>query len=278
MGKRVKARPVPEPVPLAVELPTPDRPAVVVRGDAVAVLSAVPEASVDLVLTDPPYCSGGFTETERTSSDCQGLRSEAIRDGRFEWFGGDNMTTAGVCDLMRRVAVAADRAVKPEGSFICFCDWRLFEHLSPAMQSAGWRLRNLLVWNKGSIGLGTGFRPQHELLIHLTRLSPRFYAHDLGNVLDAKRVRSQERDHPTEKPVSLLRDLIRVASPPGGIVLDPFCGSGSTLRAALSLGRLAVGGDKAAGYVDVSAERLDLGARPASLFGAPDDDAQAAAR
>ena len=239
-----------------VELPTESEPVRVVQGDCLDVLRSLPDGCVDAVITDPPYCSGAATEAGRGSATHQGLRTETMRSGRFEWFDADNMTTSGLVWLLRSVAVEASRVLAPGGSVLAFCDWRMAFTLGPAMESAGFRLRNLVVWDKGHFGCGSGFRPQHELVLHLTRRSPEFHAADVGNVLRSKRVRSGERDHPTEKPVDLVRQLVRVVCPEGGVVLDPFAGSGTTGIAAISEGRRCLLVEKEPAYVDICRRRV----------------------
>jgi DNA modification methylase len=240
-----------------IELPTEAEPVRVIRGDSLQVMQQLPAGSIDSVITDPPYCSGAATEVGRGSATHQGLRSETMRSGRFEWFDADNMTTSGLVWFLRSMAVEADRLLKPTGSLLAFCDWRMAFSIGPAMESAGFRMRNLIVWDKGSFGCGCGFRPQHELVLHLTRRAPDFFAADVGNVIRSKRVRSSEREHPAEKPVELIRDLVRVVTPPGGIVLDPCAGSGAILLAAVAEARRAIGIDKDANYVGVMNKRTE---------------------
>jgi len=210
------------------------------HGDALEVLLGMEDESVSAIITDPPYCSGAATEAGRGSATHQGLRSETIRAGRFDWFEADNMTTSGLTWLLRTMAFESSRVLTDGGSILTFCDWRMVTALSPAMESAGYRLRNLLVWDKGHFGCGTGFRPQHEMILHLSKRAPDFHAADVGNVLRSKRVASGDRDHPTEKPVDLMRQLVRVVAPPGGVVFDPFAGSGTTAVACQLEGRRCV--------------------------------------
>jgi site-specific DNA-methyltransferase (adenine-specific) len=91
------------------------------------------------------------------------------------------------------------------------------------------------------MGLGLGFRTQHELIIHMTAGGPEYYDKGTSNVIASKRVAGDEREHQTQKPIELLARLISVVCPPAGIVLDSFVGSGSTLIAARSVGRHSIG-------------------------------------
>ena len=234
-----------------------DRAAWEVRhGDCLDWLTGEPDESVSAFVTDPPYCSGSISEAGRTRATHQGLRSETIKAGRFKWFDGDNMGTAGLSWLLRAVAFEAVRLLEDGGSFVCFCDWRMTSALEPAIESAGLRKSGLIVWNKGSMGLGVGFRPQMELAMHFTKGVGRFYDKSIGNVITVPRPTGDEREHETQKPIDLMRSIVRVVASPGGLVVDPFTGSGSTGVAALLEGRRFLGFERAAGHVETARSRI----------------------
>ena len=226
------------------------------HGDCLEMLSTLHDASVDAIVTDPPYCSGGFSEAQKKSATHQGLRSETISEGKAKWFTSDAMTTSGFLFLMRSVANQALRTLVDGGSLLCFCDWRMYPMLSGALESSGLRLQNMVVWDKGNAGLGRGFRPQHELIVHLTKGVGSYSSNRGSNVYNAKRVTASHRDHPTQKPVALLRELVDVCCPEGGVVLDPFCGSGSTGVAAVEAGRRFIGIEREAEYVEIAKARI----------------------
>lgn len=227
-------------------------------GDCLEVLPTLPK--VDAVITDPPYSSGAFNETARRQASGQGLRSETIR--RDGWFNNDNMGTAGMVWLMRALACEAASVLVDGGSLLVFCDWRMIINLAPAMESSGLRYQNMIVWNKNGAGLGTGFRPQHELIMHFVKGTGQFYALTGTNVITAARVRSDDKNHPTEKPIALMSRLIEVTTDLGGLVVDPFAGSGATLLAAQALGRRYIGGDVNPEYVEIAKRSLAHGWTP----------------
>jgi DNA modification methylase len=212
------------------------------HGDCLEISRSLPDGSIDSLITDPPYCAGAISESRRTSAAGQGLRSENIR--RFGWFVGDNMGTAGLSSLLRSIAVEATRLVAVSGSMLVFCDWRMLPALEPSIESAGLRYQGLVVWDKGCMGLGTGFRAQHELILHFTFGSPVYHDKGTGNVIQVARVDTDDREHQTQKPLPLMERLIDVVCPPDGTVLDPFAGSGSTIVSAARCGRRAVGIEK----------------------------------
>lgn len=236
--------------------------ALVFLGDALEVMSTLER--VDAVVTDPPYCSGSVSEASRTAAKGQGRRSENLK--RFGWFTGDNMGTAGLVFLLRAMAFRALKIINPEGSMLVFCDWRMVPNLAPAIESAGWRYQNMVVWDKGMMGLGTGFRAQHEIVLHFTAGSPKYHDLGTGNVVKAARVGSGDREHQAQKPVDLMQRLLRVVCPPGGIVLDPFMGSASTGVAALAEGMRFIGIERDVSHFNTACERLDAAIAQQRLF------------
>lgn len=233
-------------------------------GDCLEVMQRLPDGSVDAIITDPPYCSGSISEAQRTRAPGQGLRSENIR--RFGWFVGDNMGTAGLVWLLRSIATDATRLVKSTGSFLVFCDWRMLSSLQPAIESAGLRYQGLLVWDKESMGLGNGFRCQHELVLHFTMGSPEYHDKGTANVLRSRRVIQEQREHQTQKPVDLLEKIVRVVSPRGGVILDPFMGSGTTGVACIAAGRHFIGIEKDATYYAIAEKRIAEAEGVGTLF------------
>ena len=231
-------------------------------GDCLQVLEGIERT--DALITDPPYCSGSVSEASRSAAKGQGLRSENIR--RLGWFTGDNMGTAGLVFLLRAAAFEAVRILPPEGSMLTFCDWRMVPNVAPAIESAGLRYQNMVVWDKGHMGMGLGFRAQHEIILHHTNGSPVY--HDMGtaNVIRSRRVSADDREHQTQKPMDLMERLIGVVCPPSGSVLDPFMGSGSTGAAAIKAGRSFIGIEREPKYFDIACKRIEDAQRQGDFF------------
>lgn len=225
------------------------------HGDALAVLQNLTPGQ-DAILTDPPYCSGGYMEAQKGAAKVQGLRSQTQKTESFKWFAGDNLTTVGLTWLLRGTLIEARRLLHPNRSAFVFCDWRMIPALVPALESSGLRWRNLLVWDKVSAGLGCGFKPVHEMVAEFTNGATEYARRDGKNVLRHKRTTSAKRKHGAQKPTNLLREIIRTATRPGETVLDPFAGAGSTLVAAKQEGRRAIGVEIDEVYCEEIAKRL----------------------
>lgn len=217
-------------------------------GDCRDVLPSLHLEPDGLLLTDPPYSSGGFQEAGKSAGSIGTRTSETIAF--------DNLSTRGYGLLMREVLRYCNQA----DEVFLFTDWRMWIESFDAVESAGWRVRNMLVWDKIAMGMGQPWRNQHELIVYGKRRPAEIVDGKRGNVLRCSR--SGNKHHPTEKPVDLLATLI--ANTSDGVVLDPFMGSGSTLRAAKNLGRKAIGIELSERYCEVAAVRmgqevLDLG-------------------
>ena len=231
------------------------------QGDCLEHLRGMAPESVAVVCTDPPYCSGGFKESERARGSAM-ISDEGV--AKLGWFSGDSMGTSGLVWLLRSVAVQASRILKDGGHLLVFCDWRMLTSLTPAIESAGLLNRNLVVWDKGSAGMGNGFRPQHEFCMHFTKGTGAYQHHDTSNVIRTNRVPGVAKEHPTQKAIPLMRSLLRVVAGPGDLVVDPFVGSGATGEAAVSLGCRFVGFERDARFVELARERIGAAAAAAS--------------
>jgi len=223
------------------------------NGDCLAVMSELEDDSVDVILTDPPYSSGA-----RNSASLRNRGSMTRSTGKHgkKWFGCDNLSSHGFAMLIRLVMVEAFRVCKKDGHLFRFIDWRQWPVLAGVTEAAGWMLRSCITWDKEHFGMGNGFRQQSEFILHASKgTGDNFLRHDLGTVMRHKREASDQ--HPTMKPEPLLEKLLSAV--PGETVLDPFMGSGSTLLAARTLDRRAIGIEMSAEYCELAVKRLDQG-------------------
>jgi site-specific DNA-methyltransferase (adenine-specific) len=223
------------------------------HGDCLNVMDSLRPEFIASVLTDPPYSSGGRRENARS------LRKSMLRaSSDDEWIHGDAMSTQGFVWLMRQCGIQWRRILVPGGHALTFIDWRMAPNLAAALESADLRQHPILVWDKAAFGMGTIFRNQHEFIIHMSAGNPSEpQRRDVGNVLRFPAVRNGV--HPIEKPTPLLHTLLSVVTAPGGIVLDPFAGSGSTLVAARDLGLQAIGIESDERWCEQAARRLSQG-------------------
>jgi site-specific DNA-methyltransferase (adenine-specific) len=228
------------------------------HGDALVLLREVEDESVDLVLTDPPYSSGGMFRGDRAG---QTTNAKYVQTGTIAEradFDGDSRDQRGFLAWASLWLAECWRVAKPGSSCLVFTDWRQLPTMTDAIQAGGWVWRGIVVWDKTSASRPRpGFRAQAEYLVWGTRgaFSTEIY---LPGVIAAATPRGDDRRHMTEKPIGLLEQLIALA-PPDGLVLDPFVGSGSTLDAARNCGRGALGFELNDEHLETAGMRLAQG-------------------
>lgn len=230
----------------------------IIKGDCLKVLVDMPDDSVDAVITDPPYSSGGFTRGDRTDSP----REKYQKDGTvktYPTFTGDNRDSRSWgfwCSMWISECV---RLLKDGGYFLMFTDWRQLPTATDAIQAGGIVWRGIVVWDKtpSSRAPHKGyFRHQCEYVLWGTK-GQCYNREDAGpfNGCYTVRVKHNEKYHLTGKPIELMRELVSVV-PKGGTILDPFAGSGSTLVAAKEFGYDYIGIEQEQAYVDITKQRL----------------------
>ena len=171
-----------------------------------------------------------------------------------------------------------------DGSIHQICmDWRHLSEMIGAGRAVYSELKNLCVWNKSNAGMGSFYRSKHELVFvwksgtaaHINNFELGQHGRHRTNVWDypgISTMRAGRMDelamHPTVKPTALVADAIKDCSRRGGLVLDPFCGSGTILIAAERTGRKARALEIDSHYVDVAVRRWQAYAgKPAILAG-----------
>ncbi|GAA1015915.1 methyltransferase [Acrocarpospora pleiomorpha] len=226
------------------------------QGDALAVLPTLPDGSVDLVVADPPYNSGGRTNSERSNQSARDKYVSGDSDASGEladFAGGDNRDQRSYTLWLSLVLIECLRVSRDGASLLVFTDFRQLPATSDALQIGGWTWRGIVPWRKPiSRPQRDGFRRECEYILWATNGQPLRHAEPLflPGLVEGSQPRGKTRVHITQKPVPVLRQLIQIC-PPGGSVLDPFVGSGSTGIAAAEEARSFVG--------------IELGARNAEL-------------
>jgi site-specific DNA-methyltransferase (adenine-specific) len=227
-------------------------------GDALTTLRELPAASVDAVIADPPYSSGGTTAADRTSQTARGKYVSSNATHSLADFEGDQRDQRSWTYWSTLWLTEALRLTRPRGVCLVFTDWRQLPSTSDALQAAGWVWRGLVVWHKPGARPHKGrFANGAEYLAWGSKghLGAQPDAPCLPGVYSVASPRGDERVHITQKPLLLLRQLIGITAP-GATVLDPFMGSGTTGVAAALEGRRFIGIEKSADIATIARDRI----------------------
>lgn len=243
----------------------------IVTGDCIAGMAAMPEASVDLVFADPPYNLQLQGDLKRPDDS----RVDAVDDAwdKFDSF-------AAYDDFTRAWLIACRRVMKPSATLWAIGSYHNIFRVGAILQDLGFWILNDVVWRKSNPMpnfRGRRFTNAHETLIWAARdQGARGYAFNYealkaGNEdiqarsdwiipLCTGEERLKDADgrklHPTQKPEALLARVILAASRPDDLVLDPFCGTGTTGAAAKRLGRRFIGFERMPEYATAAEARI----------------------
>ena len=217
---------------------------VIITGDCLEIMADMPDGCVDAVVTDPPYAL-----------------PTVVAQGRVitRNIGDLSIVERGLSVYLNQCA----RVFGQSGRLMVFCDGTSYPVVFRCLYSQ--LSLALLVWDKGRIGMGREFRKSHELICHAWAAETPVFADGKGraDILRCSPV-GYEREHPAQKPVALLKELLAVA---GDIILDPFCGSGTTCVAAKKLGRRYIGIEISPKYAEIARNRVRNTPKP--LFTEP---------
>lgn len=217
-------------------------------GDSREGIASLADRSVDMVITDPPY-SDRTHEGTRSNSARAGAHGNRVLSGSF---GFDSISAT---DLE---SALAEMGRVTRGWVVATLDYRHAFHFDMTPPS-GLRMLRVGVWVKPSpMPQISGDRPgqgwEAIAFLHRDDLRPKWNGGGRSGVW--KSASAQNTGHPTAKPLSMIRDWVRLFSNHGETILDPYAGSGTTLRAAADEGRKAIGWEIDERYCEIAAQRL----------------------
>jgi site-specific DNA-methyltransferase (adenine-specific) len=196
----------------------------ILQGEAIPLLKSIESCSVDAVITDPPYSSGGFSRDDK-GLDTAHKYQQSSTQRRYPAFSGDNRDQRSYlawCTLWIEECV---RALKPGGYFLGFTDWRQLPVMTDAVQAGGIFWRGLVAWDKGAGARAPHkgyFRHQCEYIVWGTKGAAIQLEHDgpFPGCIQSKVIQS-DKFHLTGKPTELMKELVRCV-PRGGARFGPL--------------------------------------------------------
>ena len=214
------------------------------HGDALEVLPTLAASSVRAVVTDPPYVIGAVSAGNMASKS--GGWADMMNSAH--WF------TAWYQQV--------DRVLHSTGHFWTFANWRTLPVVMRAASDARMPITSLLVWDKEWIGPGgpQGLRPSYEVVAYMPQPEAGIADRGIPDIWRHKVGSHKPTGHPAEKPEPLVRRILSTCElPADSLVVDPFCGSGTTAVAARALGLRFVGVEGEESWCEVIANRLGQG-------------------
>lgn len=230
----------------------------IIQGDALELFKIVESNSIDLIIADPPY---NLNKDYGNKSDCQ----------TFEDY----------IDFTKKWTEEAKRVLKSTGTIYVFMGFRFISYLYQILeQEHELEFNNWISWfYTQGIGKKKGFSPRHDDILMFTKSNkftfnlddirvPQKYYRSINNMRGANPgdvwefshihfCQENRQNHPTQKPEGLMERMILASSNRGDIVLDPFSGSGTTLRVAQQLERKSIGFELNPEYVELTEKRLE---------------------
>ena len=229
----------------------------IITGDALHEMKILDSASIDLVIADPPYNLG---KDYGNNHDIKGFDEYLL--------------------FSRKWLSEAYRLLKPNGTLYVFMGFRFISYLYDILdRELRMFFNSWIVWHyTQGMGKTRGFSPRHDDILMFTKSKtakfnldavrvPQKYYRDRNNMRGANPgdvwefshvhyCNSNRQNHPTQKPEGLIERMVLASSDDGDIVLDPFSGSGTTLRVCQQLGRNAIGIEINPDYVRMTKDRL----------------------
>ena len=207
------------------------------QGDCLELLKDIPDGSVDMVLTDPPY-GMAFKSNHRKEK-----YNEIKNDKSLEWL------EKYVCECFR--------ILKHNTAVYFFCSWHNVDVFKQAIEKK-FKIKNILIWEKNNTSMGdlkASYAPKYEMIIFAHKGRKLLNGFRYADIIKANR--TGNKLHPTEKPVDLLELFIKNSSDENAVVFDGFMGSGSTGVACVNTNRQFIGIELDPQYFEIAKKRIE---------------------
>jgi site-specific DNA-methyltransferase (adenine-specific) len=206
----------------------------IIKGDCIQEMRKLPNNSINLIITDPPYGDNvGY-----------GTNNKTIKNNENPLIN---------CQAL----VEMYRVLKKNSSLYLFTNWKHYPFLTEfIIRYTKFKIRHLIVWKKHNFGLGWAFRHQYEMILVLEKGKPKYNLTNFSDVQTCSHINHSMQTHPHEKPVDLIMKMIEHSSKEGDLILDPFCGSGAICVACQEMNRNWIGIELDEWWVEVARGRV----------------------
>lgn len=215
------------------------------NGDCLELMKNIPDGSVDLVLTDPPYLC------DYSRHDSKSRFSKKIANDE------NNSANEG---MIEKYLQECYRIMKDNTAIYCFCNYKKIDFFKQQIETAGFNLKNIIIWDKQRNGMGdlsTTFGYSYEFIIFASKGQPKIRGKRISDVWQFARVKPKEQEHQNQKPVDLLIQAIEKSSDEGAVIFDGFMGVGSTGVACVNTNRDFIGIELDENYFNIAKKRIE---------------------
>lgn len=215
------------------------------NGDCLEVMKQIPNGSVDMVLTDPPYL-------------CDYSRHDS--KSRFSKKIANDENNSANESMIEKYLQECYRIMKDNTAIYCFCNYKKIDFFKQQIETAGFNLKNIIIWDKQRNGMGdlsTTFGYSYEFIIFASKGQPKIRGKRISDVWQFARVKPKEQEHQNQKPVDLLVQAIEKSSDEGAVIFDGFMGVGSTGVACINTNRDFIGIELDENYFNIAKKRIE---------------------
>ena len=188
------------------------------NGNCLEILETLQNGCIDIVLTDPPY--GINYVSNRSIYEDTITKRGLLNDGKEEAF-----------ELLDKACEILQRKTAENAHLYFFCSWSVFSKFESIIAKY-FTIKTPIVWDKGNKGSGdleNDWGNQTEIIIYCVK-GKKLVNNRRGNIINVSRLHTSRMVHPTQKPDELIRQILEVSATAGDFVVDPFMGSGSSIK------------------------------------------------
>lgn len=214
------------------------------HGDCLELMKDIPDKSIDLVVTDPPYLIKYKTNYRKNKT--HDFCSEILNDDNY--------------DLISNYIKQCYRIMKDNTAMYMFCNCDRVDFFKQELEKAGFKVKNMIIWVKNNHTAGdlkAQFGKQYEIIFLVNKGRCLFNGKRLTDVWNYNRVSGNKQVHQNQKPIDLLERCILKHSKYNDVVFDGFMGSGSTGVACVNTNRSFIGIELSEEYYNIAVRRIN---------------------
>ena len=214
------------------------------KGDCLEVMKDIPDGSIDLIVTDPPYLIK--YKTNRRKNKEHDFCSEILNDDNY--------------DLISNYIKECFRILKNDTAMYMFCNCDRVDYFKQELEKTGFNIKNMIIWVKNNHTAGdlkAQFGKQYEIIFLVNKGRSLFNGKRITDVWNFDKVSGNKQVHQNQKPVDLLEQCILKHSKDNDVIFDGFMGVGSTGVACKRTNRRFIGIELDDNYFEIAKKRIE---------------------